>query len=178
MGIDIYLNSIWQPFLADWEKRGSPPPAEHDNPIQIMEARFEYFASSGGYFRNGYNGGDIMWAMGLSWSRTVSPMLDKKHRLPIEDARKLLSMIEERPLTKERLAAHYLKNMTDGTDQHPITGPLQEAIAEALGGEEDTQRPLPPDFEYFAGFLSKKREQLLTILRKSIERNEPLVCSM
>ena len=30
---------------------------------------------SGGYFRNGYNAGDIMWAMGLSWWGTVSPML-------------------------------------------------------------------------------------------------------
>ncbi len=67
---------------------------------------FDEMRASGGYFRNGYNSGDVMWAMGLSWPHTVGGMLDSEGYLPVERARKLLAMIEARPLTKERLTQH------------------------------------------------------------------------
>jgi hypothetical protein len=130
-------------------------------------------AASGGYFRNGYNAGDVMWAMGLSWPDTVMPMLDADDRLPIERARELLAMIEARPLTREVIGRHYLENMTNGREQHPTTGP----IAWIVDGAEAANK-LPPDFDRICQFLQQKREDLLAILRKSIEMNEPLVCSL
>ena len=91
MGADIYLNSVWEPFFAEYERRTERRRRE---PSETYEA----FRSSGGYFRNAYNSSDIMWAMGLSW-RHVQTMLDAEHRLPIERARDLLALIETRPLT-------------------------------------------------------------------------------
>ena len=72
---------------------------------------------AGAYFRNAYNAGDVMWAMGLSWHDTVLPMLVDGY-LPVERARELLTMIEARRLTKERLTQHYFDHMTNGADQH------------------------------------------------------------
>jgi hypothetical protein len=43
--------------------------------------------------------------MGLSWSNTVAPMLDKKEFLPVSRAAELLALIESHPLTNERLAS-------------------------------------------------------------------------
>ncbi len=70
--------------------------------------------------------------------------------------------------------------MCNGVEQHPLTGPLMklanEARAEATGG--DPPNLLPPDFEHIAAHLRKRRQELLTVLRKSIELNEPLLCSL
>jgi hypothetical protein len=181
MGADIYLKSVMEPF---YENHEAPPVASATD----AENAFDWLRSSGGYFRNGYNAGDIMSAMGLSWPDTVIPMLDSvaiadgvtERQLPIERARELLAMIEDRPLTKERLTAHYFENMCNGVEQHPLTGPLMklanEARAEATG--EDSAKLAPPDFDYLAAFLRKRREALLVILRKSIDLGEPLVCSL
>ena len=74
------------------------------------------------------------------------------------------------PLAK-RLARHYLENFTDGVDRHQVTGDLANTIA---AGEP----LLPPDFDKFSKFVVERRAQLLVILRKSIELNEPLECSL
>jgi hypothetical protein len=94
MGVDIYLQSIWKPF----EETFSPPePAAPIIGVEGLIAHttkgFDAMRASGGYFRNGYNSGDVMWAMGLTWHGTFSPMLDQAH-LPIERARELIAMIE------------------------------------------------------------------------------------
>jgi hypothetical protein len=183
MGMDIYLTSIWEPWLKAFEDSAAHRKLQQDcsaqgDPESIMAAAdrvFEVFAASGGYFRNGYNGGDVMWAMGLSWHSTVQPMLDAEERLPIAKARELLAMVEARPLTQEILAQHYLANMTNGVESHPLTGQIFESIRAEAAGEQPAPL-LPPDFEHLAQFLRKSREQLLAILRKSIELNEPLLC--
>jgi hypothetical protein len=99
---------------------------------RIATEVYDAMRASGGYFRNGYNAGDVMWAMGLSWFSTVSPMLDTERRLPVARARELLAMIEERPLTRSRVARHIFEHMTDGVEPHPITGPTAEMIEEAM----------------------------------------------
>jgi hypothetical protein len=188
MGVDIYLNSIWEPFWSAFEgsladgrlqKEVDRAMAAHDIE-KATTVVYDAYRASGGYFRNGYNAGDVMWAMGLSWSGDVGPMLDAKHFLSIENARKLVAMIEARPLTRERIARHILEHMTDGKGPHPVTGPtfalMNEAYAEATG---DAAPPLrPPDFEKLSTFLLKRREELLVILRKSIELDEPLEISL
>ena len=181
MGVDIYLKSVFDPFIKEYEKRPAPDAGRHLNAASIADGAIDWiyddYRASGGYFRNGYNSGDVMWAMGLSWSDTVRPMLDAENRLPIERARELLAMIEARPLIRERLARHFHENMTGGIDQHPVTGRTTTALlqAAAAGGGGVAIGPEPPDFEALAAFVTKRREELLAILRKSIELNEPLM---
>jgi hypothetical protein len=162
MGADIYLQSIYEPWMAEYEKQPLPALGRIDSTEDLLAAcsnAFDDFRASGGYFRNGYNSGDVMMAMGLSWWGTVLPMLDADGRLPIDRARELLAMIEARPLTREVVALHYL------------------AMAEAMA-QPHADRDRRAEIDSLHRFVVQRREELLTILRKSIELNEPLVCSL
>jgi hypothetical protein len=181
MGVDIYLQSIWKPF----EETFSPPePAAPIIGVEGLIAHttkgFDAMRASGGYFRNGYNSGDVMWAMGLTWHGTFSPMLDQAH-LPIERARELIAMIEARPLNRERVAAHIFEHMDDGAEpDHPFVGRgLQWASDAAATAAGKRFEPLgPPDLDQLFQFLNTRRDELLAILRKSVELDEPLYCSL
>jgi hypothetical protein len=178
MGANIYLQSIWKTFE---EKRSQMPPPQPSAFENAAAAFFDEMRASGGYFRNGYNAGDVMWAMGLSWHVTVSPMLDRGY-LPIPRARELIETIEVRPLTRERVAAHIFEHMTDGINEHPFTGPLERVMEKVMADEHDDEESppklSPPDLDHLFGFLDKRRGELLTILRKSIELGEPLYCEL
>jgi hypothetical protein len=189
MGADIYLQSIWSrtpPLPVPVESGGTLVvagilPRSGEVPLdQMMQAFFDEARASGGYFRNGYNAGDVMWAMGLSWQETVRPMLNQRRYLPVKRARELVEIIEARPLTRERVAAHIFEHMTDGVEPHPVTGGtmqmMEEAMAAAAGVK--VRRKRPPDVEVSFRFLNARREELLTILRKSIELGEPLYCEL
>jgi hypothetical protein len=183
MGADIYLRSIWKPFLEKLELSPAPAPSAFESEADVeafMSGRYDEMRASGGYFRNGYNAGDVMWAMGLSWQDTVKPMLDRGCHLPMPRARELIEMIEARPLTRDGVGAHVYEHMTAGVEPHPTTGPFvqmaHEAIAEAQGVKP--REKLPPDFDRLFGFLNTRREELLTLLRKSIELDEPLYCDL
>jgi hypothetical protein len=106
--------------------------------------------------------------------------LNDERDLPITRALELIEMIEARPLTRERVAAHIFEHMTSGINEHPITGPMQRMMEKVMAeqDEELPTKPSPPDLDEMFGFLTARREELLTILRKSIELNEPLRCSL
>jgi hypothetical protein len=183
MGVDIYLESRMKPFNEELARTRPPPPQSDSSEefLAFVDTFFDNMRASGGYFQNAYNSGDVMWAMGLSWEGTVSPMLDERDYLPIERARALVAMIEARPLTRKQVAAHMFENMTAGVQQHPISGPLirlHEKFLAAEVGEETPPKLKPPDFDHLFSFLNQRRDELLTILRKSIELNEPLLCSL
>jgi len=182
MGADIYLQSVWKPFEEKQSQMPPPLPSAFESEADFAGFTSDYFdemRASGGYFRNGYNAGDIMWALGLSWQDTVSPMLDQGY-LPIARARELIAMIEARPLTRERVAAHIFEHMTNGFCEHPVNGYLQRMMAEVAAEVrgELPQKLSPPELDHLFGFLDKRREELLTILRRSIELNERLHCSL
>jgi hypothetical protein len=179
MGVDICLESIWNPFMKKLESE--PPPVRR--PDQSMEefiiSMYDRYRASGGYFRNGYNAGDVMWASCLSWN-IVAEMLDKNHYLPVERARELVEMIEARPLTREHVVARVFGNMGNG---HPVTETIARIVEEAkqqATGEAPPPRQPPTQEEVDNGvaFLNTRRDELLAILRKSIELNEPLRCSL
>jgi hypothetical protein len=93
MGVDIYLESIHLPHLERLEniplnERMTPLAAQtaEEEAHERANALFDGMRSSGGYFRNGYNNGDVMWVMGKSWPDTVGPMRDADGYLPIERA--------------------------------------------------------------------------------------------
>src|SRR5262249_36514409 len=99
-------------------------------------------------------------------------MLDENCLLSIARARELVTMIEARPFTKEYLGDFYLKNMTDGVDPHPTS----RMIGDAIFGEGHPV--VIEDFGRWASWVRNKREKLLTILKKSIDLDEPLRCSV
>jgi hypothetical protein len=184
MGANIYLQSVWSrtpplPDFAGGTLMRVTARSVHEAMPDELQRFFDEARASGGYFRNGYNAGDIMWAIGLCW-HAVAPMLDEQGYLPIPRARELVEMIEARPLTRERVAAHIFEHMTNGIEPHPTTGPLvqvlQQVVAEAEGVELQPKRP--PDLDVLFGFLNKRRDELLTLLRKSIELGEPLYCDL
>jgi hypothetical protein len=157
MGVDIYLNSIWEPFFENF--KGSD--LERRARERGIDGFFDEYRSSGGYFRNGFNSGDVMAAIGLSWGMVFS-MLDAERRLPVERARELIGIIEERPLTRKEYARQL----------ESYDNPVQKMMDEAVG------KPSPlPDIDAAFAFVSERREQLLIILRKSIKLNEPLEVS-
>ena len=175
MGVDLYLNSVWEPWCADnMERVLNEPNVETTSDAASNAAAaskmFDEMRASGAYFRNGYNSGDVMWAMGLSWPHTVGGMLDSEGHLPVKRARELLAMIEARPLTKERLTQHYFDHITQGVEQHPITGWLFRRLRGLP--------TLPPNFETFTAFLRQRRTELIALLEKSVALNEPLLCSV
>jgi hypothetical protein len=178
MGADIYLESIFNPFAETLSRRPKPEPDV--DPEKLIAGIYDAMRASGGYFRNGYNSGDVMWAMGLSWHGTVVPMLDDNGYLPVGCARELVSMIEARPLTRESVAAHLFANMTDGVEPHPLTGQLMQSMEEAMADATGQTLPwkTPPDFDHLFQVLNTRRGELLTILRKAIDLNEPLLCDL
>jgi hypothetical protein len=173
MSVEIYLNSIWKPWFEAFKARGEIDAivrAHADDPMHALGCVNDAYRSTGAYFVNYYNAGDVMWAMGLSWHETVAPMLDTEQRLSVDRARELLAMVEARPLTREVVARHIFENMTDGVR------PMQEMDLMLVVGEPLPTKP--PDLDYAHAYLSKRRDGLLTLLRKSIELDEPLVCSL
>jgi hypothetical protein len=188
MGVDIYLNSVRRPFWTAFD--GSPAEQRMQTEVKrAMAARdyekamgiiFDAHRACGGYFRNGYNAGDVMWAMGFSWLKDVGSKLDAENRLSVDHARELVAKIEARPLTRDRLAQHFLANMTDGVEKHPVTGPVVKVLVEPEAKATGKVSPpmLPPEFESFSQFLTERREELLAILRKSIRLEEPLVIDL
>jgi hypothetical protein len=179
MGVDIYLHSIWRPYCEAnnvEQQMASLCEACGGDPAAALTELYRQDELSGGYFRNGYNWGDIMWAIGLSWSADVGSRLDAEGRLSIDHARELVAMIEARPLIRERIGRHVPENMTDGVQQHPIAGPIFSRLAAATGHE--LAPLLPPEFESLSQFLVDRRERLLAILRKSIALSEPLEISL
>jgi hypothetical protein len=169
MGADIYLQSVWKPFAEN-----NPPRAPMPGTTVFDEMR-----ASGGYFRNSYNNGDVMWAMGSSW-QAVGEMLDEYGYLPVDRARELVEMIEARPLTREQVIAHVFGDMCN---DHPLIGRVRKTLHKlaAKNGEQppDPHRmPTQEETDDLVAFLNKRRDELLAILRKSIELDEPLYCDL
>ena len=183
MGADIYLESIWVPFAEKLSPLTPTPGLDLPDALSALDDYFEGMQASGGYFRNSYNAGDVLWAMGLSWP-AVGKMLDQGDYLPLERARELVEIIEARPLTRQQVAAHIFENLIDGVERHPFIGLVQRSLERALAETGEEPRigfmmfSQPPDVDSLFGFLNASRNQLLAILRKSIDLNEPLYCDL
>jgi hypothetical protein len=157
MGVDIYLNSIWKPWFKAHKAELRNLSAERIIAWQRdPNAIFDFYRSSGGYFHNGYNAGDVTWAMGMDW-RDVGALLDKKRRLPTKRACELVAKIKACPLTRERVGQHIYQHMTNGMD----VGAMRFA-RELIG---DISEVDPPDFDVLFPFLNKRRDELLAIVR-------------
>jgi hypothetical protein len=109
-----------------------------------------------------------MFALGTSWEETLYAMMDDTQRLPIAMAQELLDFLEARPFTREIVSRHYRDNIASepGT-KHPVQSMLRK-----IGVPPPSTKYL--DEGLLFEILNYKREILMTLLRKSIELQEPL----
>jgi hypothetical protein len=123
-------------------------PAEKDKWQVEVEKAYDAMCAPDGYFRDSYNDGSLFWILGLSWWNDVGDMLDENGYLPIENAKKLLAMIEDRPVIRDKVASVHAEK--------------------ALGDTAD---------EWFEHW-TKKRKRFMKFLQTSIDTNEPIRCSI
>jgi hypothetical protein len=83
-----------------------------------------------GYFRDSYNGWDVLWQFGLSWWNDVLPLLDSQSSLSVEKILALLALLDERQ-------SQFDDNMTERAEDdrsyfqqkaRELRGFLQQAI--------------------------------------------------
>jgi hypothetical protein len=160
LGADISLPSIhdrarnmYQPLFDDAVKRrdlakteGMKAEWQHK-----VEKYHDAMYPEEGYFRDSYNASSVFQVMALSWWELGDKLLDETGHLPVDKAKELLELIEQRSISYEAVTEQY--------EQHK----LHE------GGES-----IDEWFKYFV----EKRERFMALLRKSIELNEPLLWSI
>lgn len=106
MGADLYLKSIFERnrehYIAQFEKAvaerdglsvGTP---EYNRAQAQAEACYEQIYAVDGYFRDPYNGWDVLWQLGLSWWGDVLPHVDDEGFLPVESVKQLLDLVNGR----------------------------------------------------------------------------------
>jgi hypothetical protein len=163
MGADIYLESVTEKARAKYEplfkravaRRDHAKGEEAQRKAQKSVMRYYGLMSpADGYYRDSYNPSAFLWLIGLSWWSDVTPMLEEGY-LPIAKAQELLDMIERRPVTLERVTAH-LRALNENDKVGGINGKPADWLKR----------------------WQQDKQDLCTLLRKSIELNEPLLCSL
>jgi hypothetical protein len=168
MGADVYLESVnnvtrakYEPlFHAAAQKRdAAKTPAMQEKAQKDVDKYYDAMYNGAGYYRDPYNPSAFLWLIGLSWWRDIGPMLDDHGYLPIAKAQEFLAKVEAEPITLERVIAH-----------------LDEINAEAK--KRGFGQGLEGDPKGWFKRWAKDSEDLQALLRKSIELNEPLRCSL
>lgn len=188
MGADIYLRSVATDAVQEAVHQSLLPEGTTIAPtglINIANQYFERLAETGGYFRDPCNESGLLPALGMDWGRDVSPLLDSACMLPIAGARHLLAEIEQRPITPAMIEDVF----ADRGTPHPMVKLMRQMRAESgddghVAGLVEEVRPGKPsrpgqlDAQGFMRHLIKRRARLMALLRRSIELNEPLLCSL
>lgn len=169
MGADIYLESVsnkaraqYEPLFNEAVQKRNRAKTEKSKAAWQKDVD-EYYSAmfpDDGYYRDSYNPSAFLWLIDLSWWEDVTPMLDDEGYLPIEKAKTFLAMVEARlPITLERVSAHLDKINAEGKEQ---------GLPSRIENKPE-------------GWLERWQQDakdLCALLRKSIELNEPLYCSL
>jgi hypothetical protein len=154
MGLDMWLPSVFDYADDDAVER------LFDNSPEVLAAQtagdvhalstaiYDVLRATGGYYREPYNELGLFPLLGLSWE-CVWRSLEDRSALPPAHARHLLVEIE----------------------QHPITPDLVERAIEITTSQAQ-KNP-----QWMRQFYTSRREELMALLRKAIERNESLIVS-
>lgn len=104
MGADLYIRSlydeqtkVWQPLFDEAVRRRDKLPTgtpEYEEAQKRVGQCFENM-NDVGYFRDPYNGWDMLWRYGLSWWTDIIPLLDKDHRLSVANVEHVLALLDE-----------------------------------------------------------------------------------
>jgi hypothetical protein len=176
MGVDIYLRSVmtddvFESTLKDL-MAGRDGLTSRSEILETLNQYYERLAETGGYFRDPYNESGLFHAIGMQWSRDVGPMLNNGE-LSIDGARHLLAELDRRPIAPA-MADDVLAGR--GTPDPIVEWMRNEAAAELSAGFVHPAGNL--DAAGFTRHLIKRRKRLMVLLRRSIELEEPLECSL
>jgi hypothetical protein len=165
MGCDISLRSV---FTEDVMNEALRKAGESNDPGKFYAEAL----ATGGYFREAYNRYSLIAALGMDWNEDVGPLLNDKGELSIAGARHLLAELEVRPVSPAMV-----DDVCAGRSRlHPGVRVMQEQLGELA--ENAVPGPQEGDQAFFTDHLIKRRELLMALLRRSIELNEPLECSL
>jgi hypothetical protein len=114
MGADLFLHSAFDPYYGEWQRRFDEAVRDRDaldekdpKQVEAQERVQQCFGKmyETGYFRDSYNSSNVLWKFGLSWWDDVIPLLDDDHHLSVENARKLLTLLDtHEPVFVENLS--------------------------------------------------------------------------
>lgn len=160
MGADLYIRSLndpikkqYEPLFNEWvEIRNKCINEKAKDEAQEKVSKYYDLMYSAGYFRDAYNGTSILNQLGLSWWQDVSKLLDKEGNMSPKNAKKLLAKIEDKPLPK-------------------ITGVWLMANHCAVDGDQNSPAAWEKSF-------AEHKAELVSFLKKAIELNEPIECSI
>jgi hypothetical protein len=170
MGLDICLRSEFTEEMirtvSDRVRKSYPPRWEAEsqkNATEYVNAIYAGYAETGAYFRDPYNRFGLLPILDID----IYPLISDDCTLPIEAARFLLAEVESRELTPASIEVAIIGAPPNGLIEHMEKfngGPPDPAIDNI-------------DWPAITAWLTKKRETLIALLRRSIELNEPLHCS-
>jgi hypothetical protein len=164
MGIDIQIDSIHEPyvtngidaFFAGMERDGVLP-------REMPERMFRWQEGSGGYFRAGYNAGNVLDFMrgyrgSGDWRDVIEPHLSGDWYLSIEGVKALIAWTAARPITRGMVES-FADAVIDNNRKNP------EPKVTLTKDQTEVDR--------LYEWLSRKHDVLLAVLRKAVELNEP-----
>jgi hypothetical protein len=175
VGLDIWLPSIFDYADGDATERLFDNRQELQvakaggDPSAILDAIYDTLRATGGYYREGYNRTGLLPALGLDWDDIIAQLLDRTI-LPVDHAKMLLAELEARSPTPDKA-----RRILECLDVPRKAG----AIERLVHGNTDQFEP-PPREELEAEIQNlyhhwiERRSGLMSLLRKAIERDEPL----
>lgn len=159
MGADLYIQSLYKaneerfkPKFEEWVKIRDTATDKRiqDEAQQIVSHYYERMHSEG-YFRDSYNGTNTLNRLGLSWWRDVTKLTNKKGEMSIKNIKKFLALID--PIPVQNVTKAELIEMHCAVDA------------------EDT-------VESWNKMSQDGKVELVAFLKKAIELNEPIECSL
>lgn len=158
MGADLYMNKSFKENELKYkpqldkkieERDALPKGSDEANKAQDKVGElFNKLYSSEVYYRDSYNHGSLLWALGLSWWDDVTKYIDDEGDMSPEKAQEFLDVIEGADLD---IGKEFLKQ-----------------------AYEDEGWTHDECVEYF----EKRREELISFLQKSVDTKESIGCSV
>lgn len=156
MGADLYLKSITDKARAEFEPKFNEAVKLREEAQKLVDECNDMMKPENGYFRDSYNASNFLWFVELSWWEDITPMLEEDSGyLPIEGAKKFLAMLESKPVTLDTVTSYLIKE----NKKHERRFNISES-------------------EGWFKRWSKDREDLMNLLKTSIETGEKIYCSL
>lgn len=162
MGADLYIHEINRPLMQKYQplfdqavqlRNSFPRGSKEAEEAQKEVSKYYDLMYSEGYFRDSYNGSNVLNRLGLSWWQDVIPLCTEDKELKGNN----LARFREMVATAE-LALPSKKELEEGGA--PVAEEGEDSLAEW--------------HKYFA----EKRQELLAFLDQAIALNTAIYCSL
>ena len=115
MGADLYIKAIHDPLVKKYDplfdkavrrRDALPRDSTEQQAAQREVEKYYELLYSQGYFRDSYNATNVLWTLGLSWWRDVTPLLSKDRELTGENLKQFrdrVALVHQSLPTKKQL---------------------------------------------------------------------------